>query len=336
MPVVNAFLRLLRPLCRLAIVVLTVLGTPAGASAVPGSADPAFAGALRDWLADDEAAALPALATLAQAENRAAQLLLALIDKTPSLQGPFLALSPRNDRIALLRAPGGLSGQSWLRHATDLPLAAAWSALWAVSAGTGLIERFATLGEARAAREALVVLAARETPALQALDPGQVDPDLLYLLWGFADPDRRAAIAALVPPGDAQRQLMGDTVSAQTLDQWLANASAAAPLNSLCRAVCPGADREPPCRAAAYRALNSHNALLTLGTPAETLVPQDIFLDSPRGRAATMRRILLSRPIRGRRALLSWVQGQSACLGEALGAENRRYHPARPGQSPGN
>ena len=32
MPVVNAFLRLLRPLCRLAIVVLTVLGTPAGAT----------------------------------------------------------------------------------------------------------------------------------------------------------------------------------------------------------------------------------------------------------------------------------------------------------------
>ena len=328
MPVVNALLRLLRPLCRLVIVVLAMAGTPVGASPLPGAEEPAFAAALQDWLADDEAAALPALAELAQSGNRAAQLLLALIDKTPSLQGPFLALRSRGERIALLRAPGGLSGQSWLRHADDLPLAAAWNTLWTVSADPGVIDRFASLGEPRAAREALVVLAARETPALQSLNPDEGDPDLLYLLWGTADADRRAGIAARVPPGDPQRLLMGDTLSAQVLDTWLASATAAAPLDLLCRAVCPAEDDRPPCRNAAYRALNSHNALLTLGTPAETLVPQTVFLDSPRGRSATMRRILLSRPMRGRRALLSWVQGQSTCLGTALSTENRRYHPA--------
>ena len=60
-----------------------------------GQDDPRFQSALALWLADDEETALPELAALAAGGNRAAQVLLAQIDVTPSFQGPWLAGLPR-------------------------------------------------------------------------------------------------------------------------------------------------------------------------------------------------------------------------------------------------
>jgi hypothetical protein len=205
--------------------------------------------------------------------------------------------------------------------------------MWTVEAGLDTMASMQALGEPRAAREALIVLAAREHPGLTALDPETIDPELLYLLWRGADPERRALLLDMVPPDHPQRLHMGERIDARRIDLWLANAEAAAPLSRLCAAVCPGA--EATCRGIAYNALNSHNALLTLGTPAEALIGQARFLDSARGRGAVMRRILLSTPMRGRRALLARVATHSSCLGEALSAENARYMPRLPGHRDG-
>ncbi|MCB1396604.1 MAG: hypothetical protein H6898_11640 [Rhodobacter sp.] len=306
---------------------------PATPPGIPGAEAPALRQALTDWLADDEAVALPALSELAQDGNTAARLLLGLIDKTPALQGPFLAHIARRDRIALLRAPGGFSGRNWLGSLGDLPLARAWSDLWTVEAGPVVIETFTALDEPRAAREAMVVLAAREHPALRTMPADGIDTDLLYLFWRSADAERRAQLAGLVPVGHPQRLMMGETIDARDTDLWLASAEAAAPIETLCAATCPG-DDAPACRSAAYRALNSHNALLTLGTPAETLVPQAEFLGSARGRATVMRRILLATPMSGRRAMLARVRTHSECLGTALSAENGRYMPPLPNLAP--
>lgn len=294
---------------------------PPGAEAEPLQA------ALAAWLSDDESRALPVLAELAAGGNAAARLMLALIDTTPALQGPFLSLQPRAARVALMRAPGGISGQNWLNLLDDLPLAAAWRRLRQVDAGPELIATFSGLGEARAARLTLITMAAREHPALRDIAPDSIEPALLYLLWPMATPDRRARIEALVPDDDAQRGAMGITLPPGDLDRWLAESPSAAPLARLCDALCPD-EGKTACRRTALAALGSHDALLSLGSPVESLIPQETFLSSPRGRASVLRRILMAAPMRGRRAMLARVQAESQCLGQALIDEAHRHRPA--------
>ncbi|MCL4674925.1 MAG: hypothetical protein KJZ59_02585 [Pararhodobacter sp.] len=327
-PLLLHLARLARRLAVAASVAALPLAALASPPKIPGSEAPDFTQALETWLADDEATALPALAELAREGNHAARVLLGLIDKTPAMQGPYLAHLDRAERLALLRDSGGMSGRSWLSQSADLPLAAAWMALWDVNADISVIDAFQALNEPRAAREALIVLAARENPALGRLPPEQVDPDLLYLLWRSADPETRTTILNLVPTGHPQRLLIGDRIDAREIDTWLATSAAAAPLAALCDAVCP--DSGETCRGAAYRVLNSHNALMTLGTPSEALIGQSAFLASPRGRSTVMRRILLATDMRGRRAVLAHLRDHAVCLADAIQAEQQRYLPRIP------
>ncbi|MCC5969850.1 MAG: hypothetical protein JJU15_07865 [Pararhodobacter sp.] len=314
---------------------LVVALTPARAGdvAVPGADAAAFSEALALWLADDEGAALPALAALAQDNNRAAQILLGLIDKSPPLQGPWLAHLPRNERIALMRAPGGMSGQSWLNVASGEPLAAVWLALFSVDAGLDVVTRFIDLGETRAAREALLALAAREHPDLRQAPPEALDAELLYLPWRTADDARRAALMAHVPADHPQRMMMGEPPDDAALMRWLEQAPAALPVVALCDARCP--DSRAACMSGAYQALSSHNALLTLGSPAEALVSQVDFLQSPRGQAAVLRRILQSADARGRAAMITQMRAQDECLADVLYEERARYYYRRPGTDNG-
>ncbi len=82
------------------------------ALATPAAADP-LDDAVAAWVAADDATALPALAALAQGGDTRAMLFLGAIDPRPVVTDWALALD-RQTRNALLRRPGGLSGQSWL------------------------------------------------------------------------------------------------------------------------------------------------------------------------------------------------------------------------------
>lgn len=310
----------------LAVVPWAAVATP---PQLPGQEAPEFVAAFTAWLADDEATAIPEFARLAQAGNSGAQIMLGLIDKNPAFQGPYLAHLTRRERISVLREPGGLSGQSWLARVSDIPLVATWMQVWDVTMDLSTIHAFTDLEEPRAAREAMVVLAAREHPSLQDIEPAEADAELLYLLWRSASLERRAQITELTPIDHPQRVLMGERIGARETDLWLATSDAAAPISVLCDAVCP--DSGETCRGAAYRILNSHNALVTMGTPTEALVSQSAFLASPRGQSAVMRRILLSTDLRGRRAMFSYLQEHSECLATALTLENQRYMPRIPG-----
>ncbi len=305
------------------------VAAPAETVPVPGSDAPAFADAMALWLADEEADGLRALSVLAQAGNRAAQILLGLIDKSPPLQGPALAQMPRSERIALMRAPGGLSGQSWLSVAADHPLAANWLALLSVDAGLAVALRFSELNEARAAREAVVVLAAREHTDMRSAPSDLLDPELIYLLWRTADSERREALLAQVPADHPQRLMMGENRDPAVLSHWLEQSPAALPLAALCDARCP--DSRATCLTGAYQALGSHRAVLVLGSPAEALISQEDFLRSPRGQATVLRRMLQSTDARGRGAMISQMRGHDACLADVLDSERSRYHYRRPG-----
>ena len=59
---------------------LAVVSPHAAAPEIAGRADPRFEAALAAWLDDDDATAIPVFAALAAEDNRAAQVMLGLID----------------------------------------------------------------------------------------------------------------------------------------------------------------------------------------------------------------------------------------------------------------
>ncbi|MFC7703716.1 hypothetical protein ACFQXB_05875 [Plastorhodobacter daqingensis] len=314
----------------LVLLMLTLRPLWAQPEPLPGQDDPAFTAALDDWLADDEAAALPAFAELAQQDNGAARLLLALIDKSPELQGPWLSSRTRADRIALMRAPGGMSGQSWIHPLAETsPLAAAWQSLWNVDAPLSLITDFAAMGEDRAARAAVAVLAARERRGFAALDGSPGYPDgLRYFIWRewVNEPGHLARLTDAVlslAPGDPQRVMMGETVAPEAYGDWLMSAPEAGAVAGFCAARCPQTARA--CALAAAEALGDPLLVMIQGSPAETLIPSPEFTESPRGQAALLRRVLLGASTRMRPAMLSRAATRDSCFADALAAEAARY-----------
>ena len=298
----------------------------ASASEVPGQSEAAFEAAVADWLADDEAAALPAFAALAEQGNAAAQMLLALIDKTPALQGPWLSGLPRSERTALLRAPGGMSGTSWMHAAAEtVPLAGHWQTLWQVDAPVSLALDFTAAGEARAARETLIVLASRERRGIAGIADDAGFPEAMRpLVWAEwrSDPELAAqadAEIAALPAGDPR----GPTPDAAALGDWLLSAPVAAPVAALCTRRC--GETAGACAAALYDGLGSFNVLAAFGTPSATLIAPEAFHESPCGEAALLRRVLLRHTPQAQGALLDRLAATDACLAAMLEREAQRY-----------
>jgi len=294
---------------------------------LPGEDDPVFQTALKLWLRDDEKESLPALAGLARNGNTAGRLLLAMIDKTPELQGPWLALLPKNDRITLLRAPGGFSGTSWLREAGDLPLAALWLDMLDSRGTIETALSFSTLREDRALRTALLSLEARQETGFAdfAGDP-RFPAELFYLVWrewqkaGASGAGIETAMSDL-HPGDPQRALFGQAVSEGDLTGWLETAPSAMPLRVFCDATCPQSPRG--CLRAAYSASAGYRRLLALGSPLQGLISNERFFNSDRGRATLLRRALSFAFLNETR--LGMFRGINACFAVALEREGHRF-----------
>jgi len=308
-----------------AALVLIAALLPAAAE-IPGQGAAGFRTAVTLWLADDEAAALPELAQLAAGGNTSAQMMLALIDKTPALQGPWLARLPRAERIALMRAPGGMSGTSWMHAAAGAePSAGLWLRLWNVSAPASLALDFARLGELRAARATLVTLAARDVRGFAGIaDDPDYPASLLSLAWreSGVDPTAEAAFAAL-HPGDPQREAVTGARDAAARVDWLLSAPEAGAVAAFCAAQCPGSIGA--CALAVEDALGSARTLLVFGSPSERLIEAGVFHASPRGQAALLRRILLNVDARGRRSQAARAAEHDACFAARLEAEAQRY-----------
>ncbi|MFD1912328.1 hypothetical protein [Halodurantibacterium flavum] len=298
--------------------------------AVPGQNDPAFQEALEAWLADDEETALPALAELARGGNTAAQILLALIDKSPELQGPWLARLPRRERVPMMRDSGGISGHSWIHAAAgSSPLAEHWQATWAVDTPHSVIGGFSALGEGRAARAAAITIAARERRGFAELaDDPHYPHALRYFIWRewAGKPEHLARLTEEImslPEGDPQRDLMGEPSDPAALADWLMTAAETRPIAIFCTARC-GATA-PACAQAAARALADPLLVMSQGSPAEALVDTERFAESPRGQAALLRRVLLGSSARMRPAMLARLSDIDACFAEQVQSEAQRY-----------
>jgi hypothetical protein len=324
-------------LCRglvLALAASIVTGQAARGQDQPGVTIDGLDHALVLWLgSEDETDGLHALAGLARDGDTRAQVLLALVDKSPALQGPALAHMSRADRLALLRAPGGMSGTSWMRRAADGgdALALAWVTLWDTGTPPEIVTRLAALGETRASREAALVLASRDARGLVTLDPLPTGTEFLRLMGSPADmQDHLPHLDAQLHPGDPQRDTLGLASTPEARDDWLAHSDLAAPLRALCDAQCDAAGTAD-CLRGGLAALGDPLAVLTLGSPVESLIPADRFNLSARGQSAVLRRMMLSVDMRARPAWIARTTEISACLGAVLEAEARRYRYQRPG-----
>lgn len=275
-----------------------VLALPSRAEVQPlaGQDAPEFQAALDLWLAGDEAQALPALAGLAAAENRAAQVLVGLIDVTPQYQGRWLYGLPRDQRVALMRAPGGgVSGGNWLREAAaDAALAQAWVALWDGNSGPDAMLAFARLGEHSAARTAAKRLARR---AAKGFAPLADDPDfpafamgLAVREWQATDPARAMTLLEALHPADPARALVGPYSPDPAALLALAETDPA--LRLLDRhlgVLCPDPAPRTERLAKALDLLGGWWGLADLGPPADVLIDPDRWASSAQGRAAFTR-----------------------------------------------
>ncbi len=140
--------------------------------------------AIAAWLAGDDAVALPALSALAKAGDEDAMLALGVIE--PRVwQGDYVSALERAQRIALLRKPGGLSGESWLNSVkARRALAEAFEAAQQKSDPAPLL----ALGQIDAARTALAMAFNHRPESLAEFDAGSRLPNEMrfWVWWGAA------------------------------------------------------------------------------------------------------------------------------------------------------
>ena len=292
-------------------------------------AQPRFQTAFDQWLRDEEEAGLRALSSLAADGNRAARLLLGLVDATAHLQGPWLTLASRDLRVALMRAPGGLSGRNWLEvMKDDLPLAGLLHAHFQATLDLSVPRALAAMGEDRATRAALKAIATRHSAPLDPALAGTAwfPTTALHLLRDWRE---TPAILARLTAGDPRLDWPGQPVTDPQRDAWLATAPEAEPLRALCATQCPTGPAA--CLRAGMTGLGNYAALSRLGSPAAALLDDDSFASSARGQAALARLMLLGQGTRMRAALLRKVAVQDACLGSWLAAQAKRFdRPIQP------
>ena len=271
----------------LLILLLAALALPVRAE-IAGKADPAFVAAIDAWLAGDEASAIPALARLAADGNSAARIHLGLIDSTPAYQGDWLTALPRADRIALLRAPGGISGRNWLREAAPTePLARVWLQIWDGDATVDVLREFTVLGELRAAHMGARLLFMRQMRGFGTLaeDPS-FPPSLLPLAiydWQASDPTRAARGLGDLDPGDPGSSLVrGGMPSPRALLIWAQHHPLAQNLLGALGQICPGDTVSAEDFAAYLGQSGGYWALAWAGPPAQSLIDPAIYAQSPK------------------------------------------------------
>lgn len=282
-----------------------------------------FEEALDEWLADNDFKALPALAKLARSGDTDAQLLLGVIATRP--HSPYVLNLPRKDRNTLLRAPGGLSGRSWLKVAADVGDVRA-RALIKTQAPPFVSSAIATLlnlGEDDAAATAMLRASAyrRTDPTASLFDlvlpsdmayistvlrlsasleqvqvnwrPGDDLLNLIEVIAAGAFTSRRPDSA---PSKDlSQRLFPGDfsgTDAKKAGDLLLAIAPMSRPANRIlrfCAAACP--KEVSVCAGDTVALLGGYDQIWRFGPPITALVSEDRYLDSPRFHADMARQM---------------------------------------------
>lgn len=310
--------------------------------------------ALDLWLADDDAAALPALSKLALAGDRAAQLFLALVERTRLGPSPYLEGLSRDALHNIFRPPLGDSRFriNWIDHLarTGDPLA--------------IVLRDSRLPDPN--REATTaLLKAGEGPAamngVRYLSLYGTDADRAFLMEGkyalhgmrafvlgqqMAGRDKSqglevlremtrygnerdvtnddadaAALATYMTYGYPYGAATKDNPWREEIKAWLETAVPAQPIASFCRAHCQSSFSE--CGTAVLGLIGGYYVAIRLASPLEAVIPNATYATSPRAEATILRRMAALESEKGGEPLatIEEIAKQNRCVASLVSAQ---------------
>ena len=274
---------------RAAVILLALMLAPLARAEIPGQDAPAFITARDGWLAGEDTTALPALAALAQQGNTAAQILLGRIEPKSHLRRQITGPMDRKTRIALLRMPGGLSGQSWLKAAAaQNPLARAYLDIRSPDFQAASVQVLLDAGDVMSGLRAIMRLIqygnlAAAVPLLA--HPGLSKDYRALPVWevtniGLARPLPRPSLKlVLLWRGLSPRRLLEDPELYADAIEALSSEPAYAPVRAFCTAHCP--EMVPTCTLATFL-VTAPTGSFDFQSPAEPLVSTQSYTTSPR------------------------------------------------------
>ncbi|WP_317057401.1 hypothetical protein [Roseovarius rhodophyticola] len=323
----------------------------------PATAQTSFNEAVELWLQGNDRDSLPALAVLAQAGDRNARILLARIETFDRGPSPFRFSLSGAERRALFRQvpPNEIFGKSWLKVEAERgnKLAERFLKSRHPTPDLGLIKDLWDAGEGQATDYPTRVIAlygnAEQKQAL--LESGLVTDSLApFLEYLSGEPEPRGdGLAALrlitgesktdINPGNPQAFGMAgflalgfgfgdaspDNAYREDVEKWVLENSATRPIADLCNEAC---SQEAGACAYAFLALSGgYFEVIRLDTPYQSLISQQQFLESPRARIMTLRRVALARVEANTRALATTEQIAeiSSCAADLVAAERALY-----------
>ncbi len=338
------------------VLALCVLFAPqAGySSSLTGQDDTDFQNAVDLWLADDDRNSLANLAVLAARGNRAARLLLARIEGTDRAASPFMRSLSRTERLDIYRPPksSGAFYSSWLREESKAgnELADAFLVSGALGINIDGIDHLFHLGEPEAAEHmirkiatdggneqrkkvlALIGETHELTPYVSAFLTMHEGPTtglaaLRYMLGkngstlSLDDPGTRAAARFADIGYQAGRHAFfytPDNPYFMAIAEWVLSTGIASPLARVCRQAC-APEALSGCANLAFGLMGGYYEIIRLDSPLESVIPQDIFLNSARATGMVLRKMISFRAEQGDPVFTeAALKSKSRCLASVL------------------
>lgn len=304
-----------------ALALCAVLGGTCTVSAQEG----ALERAINEWLEGRDETSLPELAALARGGNLTAQIVLGRIEVSDLGPSPYRLSLDREGYREIFRQiePGERFGKTWLRVADETGdlLAAALRRAQKPEVDPSLISMLFALGEPQASNHPIRMLAVYGTEAQkEAVAESEVMLDELRpILQSFGRDERersdgmavleRIAPAAVsqIAEGDSQALGMAGVLSLGwgfgdvspenvwrgLVEDWLLSASETRPIAGLCTSECP--DAPGACAFTMFALAGGYYEVIRADTPVETIIPQDVFVETPRARLMALRHAAMAR-----------------------------------------
>ncbi|MEP0962033.1 MAG: hypothetical protein ABJG75_09530 [Roseobacter sp.] len=338
---------LIRPFfCLIALVLMAVHPNHLEARNISGQEQPPFNEAVQLWLDGSDLEALEAFSSLAKSGNTAAQILLAQIASRGHMHVHATSDLPRKERISLLRIPEGLSGKSWLTAAQNSePLATAILQSAKIGEKAPAIAALIEFGEPTAA-----LLAAQSMlfqgesvellEVLEGLDGKLPKEASVLLLWALFQSENSengryvgsARVGTLVLGEEAfqkhelawtaasPRALVEDPDLRANVIRLSDEVRSWTPIRNFCEANC--SETRQSCTAVGASALLAAGPF-SMRSPAESLIPNDVYWSSARVEADLVRQI---REVKSWRNSTDFVEINTCFFENVQAAQARHGH----------
>ena len=313
--------------------------------------------AIDQWLQGEDEQSLNTLAELARNGVSDARLLLGRIETKDLGPSPYrMSLSKMETRALFRDVSGhGLFGRTWMsvEAALDNELARIFLRAAQPVPRLGLIERLNRLGEHQATDHPVRIVAlygnSEMLAELYAAD--FLMPDLIpYLDYLSGPPEPRAdglsalryitsstskevssedpetmGIAGLLSLGFGYGDHSAENRWRPAVEDWLLSTPSTQPIADLCNEEC--GDDAGGCAAAFLALSGGYYEVIRVDSPLEKLIPQEVFLASPRARLMTLRRAALARS----ETNMTWLADRegiaefSECAADLIIDERQKY-----------